>query len=99
MASTFAFLTDSVSRSSLFRHWALVIVLSSLLSMEHMGVVMVQGEPDMVVASIPVDQLPPSVSQRPNQSAVMEIVPVTNYTFAGSPLVTIPLSTVSRFYQ
>lgn len=96
MASTLAFLTETGSRSCLFRHWTLVILIASLLSVDQLGILMVVAQQDMVLSAIPTDKLPESVPNVASDKNPIQIFNVpADYSFVGNALVTVPLSNVS----
>lgn len=100
MASTFASLTVLGAATSLFRHWALVIVISSLLSTDNPGYFVANAEPTLSLHGLPAlpsDLVPGPIY--PNSSAIAPIstTVLKSISFDPNPLATVHLGNVSRF--
>ena len=88
MASTLSFLTVAGSPISLFRHWALAIILCSLLSSDIARYFLVNANPTLVLHALP--NYTTGDSNRP-----IEIMFPANSSYPPNPLVTVPLKNVS----
>ncbi|KAL5967591.1 Metal cation symporter ZIP8 [Taenia solium] len=102
MASTFASLTFVGSVTSLFRHWASVIIIFSLLSTDNLGYFVANAGPTLVLnglPALPTDLVPDSIS--PNSSAIDPITTtiVKNISFDPDPLVTVHLQNLPKIEE
>nr|CDS28427.1 zinc transporter ZIP14 [Hymenolepis microstoma] len=93
MASPFLFLTTTGSASALFRHWTLVIVLTSLLVTEKLNYFTVNAEPSMILHALP-DEF--SGDSSTNTMGSITVSKLHNITLKPNPLVTVPLKNVPK---
>ncbi|VDO09020.1 unnamed protein product [Rodentolepis nana] len=93
MASPFLFLTTTGSASALFRHWTLVIVLTSLLLTENLNYFAVNAEPSMILHAVSNE-----FSRDPFTNAIGSITvsQLHNITLKPNPLVKVPLKNVPK---
>ncbi|VUZ57222.1 unnamed protein product [Hymenolepis diminuta] len=93
MASSFLFLTTVSSSSALFRHWTLVIVLTSLLVTENLNYFTVSAQPSMIL-----HELPENFHNDPSTSAINTITldHLLNFTFKSNSLAKVPLRNMPK---
>lgn len=95
MASPFLFLTTVGSSSALFRHWTLVIVLTSLLVTENLNYFTVNAQPSMIL-----HELPKNFHSDPSTSTIDSITldHLHNFTFKSNSLAKVPLRNVNLYF-
>ena len=92
MAFTVSFLSFVNSSTSLFWHWALVVILCLLLSTNNF---LVNADPTLVLHGLP-NNLPAFSYTPSNAETPIKIAPLSNVSYNSNPLVTIALKNASR---
>ena len=95
MASTIAFLSFACSAASLFRHWALVIMLWSLLSRDNPSNFIVNAKPTLILHGLPNNIATDLNSSVSIAQTPITVTPFSNVSYSSNPLVTVSLENVS----